>query len=104
MMRLTDLNPGWVGHGGEGTSNADGSPIPYRAQVGIAFDCPCGCDSRCYIGFKNPPDGGPPCDVRDVNWQRQGDTFETITLSPSIQRIGGCGWHGWIQNGEVKTC
>lgn len=105
-MRLTDLQPRWVSYGGEGVSNADGSPIPERAQIGVMFECPCGCALPCFVSFKNPPDGGPRYDTR-TGWHRDGDTFETLTLSPSILRSkekGGCGWHGWIQNGEVRTC
>lgn len=34
-------------------------------------------------------------------WERTGDTFDTLTLKPSIQRVGGCAWHGFITNGEV---
>ena len=47
-MKLTDLNPRWVGAGGEGISDADGNPVPARAGIGLSFDCPCGCDQRCF--------------------------------------------------------
>ena len=43
----------------------------------------------------------------EPTWQRTGDTFETLTLHPSILRSpqkGGCGWHGWVTNGEVRSC
>jgi hypothetical protein len=51
------------------------------------------------------PNTGKP---REINWwNREGDTFETVTLSPSISvRQHGeyeqlhC-WHGFIRNGEV---
>jgi len=38
-----------------------------------------------------------------TNWR----TFETLTLTPSILRTpekGGCGWHGFVTNGEIITC
>lgn len=105
-MRLVDLNPTWLGAGGEGVfrKNASGElePAPERHGVGVMCDCPCGCDQRLYVPFANPLDGGPSLEPR--GWQRTGDTFETLTLSPSILRApgkGGCGWHGWIRNGEV---
>lgn len=82
-------------------SNADGSPVPQRSGVGVAFDCPCGCASRCYIGFSNPIDGGPPLRTDVPRWDRTGDTIETLTLHPSIQRIGGCAWHGFIKEGNA---
>jgi hypothetical protein len=106
-MRLTDLNPRWVGAGGTGVSNADGSPVPERGGVGISFDCPCGaCGIRGYVAFENPLDGGQPyISPGQPTWQRTGDTFETLTLSPSILRTPpyACGWHGWIRNGEATN-
>lgn len=33
-------------------------------------------------------------------WKRTGETFETLTLEPSIMQPRGC-WHGHIKNGEV---
>lgn len=110
-MRLTDLDPHWVGAGGEGVFDRlpDGTlvPAPKRTGVGITFNCPCGqCGSRGYVGFSNPLDGGPAHDPRPGSqWQRTGETFETLTLTPSIQRrkVGehGCTWHGFITNGEI---
>jgi hypothetical protein len=104
-VRLTELNPRWVGKGGEGVfrTNAQGElePAPRREGVGIIMACPCrGADCpSLYVPFDRPLDGGPPIDAH--NWTRTGDTFETLSLTPSIQRIGGCGWHGFITNGEV---
>jgi hypothetical protein len=108
-MKLTDLNPSWFGAGGAGISRRqpDGSlmPAPERRGVGLAFDCPCGCDEKVYVALSNPLDGGAPyTDPGEPTWQRTGDTFEALTLSPSLQRIGGCGWHGWVRGGEVIAC
>lgn len=106
-MRLTDLDPHWVGAGGEGISRRlpDGSsePVPRRDGIGIIFNCPCGNHGethRAFIPFSNPLDGGPPHVSERPQWRRTGDTFETLTLSPSICRID-CRWHGWVQKGEV---
>ena len=104
-MNVTDLNPRWVGAGGPGISDANGNPVPERTGVGMSFDCPCGCDMRGYVDFSNPTDGGPPHTKDGPTWERAGDDFATISLSPSIlrdQAKGGCGWHGWIKNGEVS--
>lgn len=100
-MKLTDLNPNWVDAGGAGISDKDGNPVPERHGVGLSFDCPCGCDSHCYVDLENPLDGGPTYGQDGHTWKRTGDTFETLTLTPSIQRVGGCKWHGHITNGEV---
>lgn len=105
MQKLTELNPRWVGAGGEGITDKHDKPVPARHGIGISFDCPCGCDVRCYVSFFNPLDGGPPRINKDEpTWDRTGDTFETLTLRPSILRSeekGGCGWHGYITNGLV---
>lgn len=104
-MRLTDLNPGWVGVGGEGVTNGDGSPVRERRGIGVMFDCPCGAAfSPCYVPFANPLDGGPQHGAQ--GWRRVGDTFDSLTLTPSILRTGSkcaCKWHGYITNGEVIT-
>lgn len=104
-MRLADLNPIFLGNGGEGvTETATGNPMPRREGVGVDLDCPCGCAQRLFVPFNNPLDGGPPVHCRkDDAWQRNGDTFETLTLTPSIQRLDpdGCRWHGFITDGAI---
>lgn len=127
-MRLAELNPRFMNSGGEGVSQKSdrlclacngenagdcrachGSgfeyePAPLRTGVGVIFRCPCGnADDahECYVPFTNPLDGGPS---RERGWLRVGDTFDTLTLTPSILRsraLGGCGWHGFIVNGDV---
>ena len=103
-MKLTDLNPQFFNTGGAGISKADGSPAIPRRGVGMTFDCPCGkCGVRAQIEFTTAIDGKPWREA-SPGWERIGDTFETMTLRPSIHRVGGCGWHGWIRNGEVTPC
>lgn len=106
-MRLIDLHPEWIGSGGPYVRNADGSQVPWRPGVGLEFDCPCGCQHRVFVPLENPLDGGPPFDAgRDrPRWNRQGLDFESLTLTPSIQREypARC-WHGRVTNGEVTTC
>lgn len=88
-MRLVDLNPRWLGT----TDGVEG--------WGVELDCPCGCSSRLPVPFTPALDGTPgPYGHR--GWARLGDTFETLTLSPSILRPAPqCGWHGYIRNGEI---
>lgn len=104
-MKLTELNPQWLGSGGDGVSDRDGNPVPVREGVMLTLDCPCGgCGRPLAVPINNPLDGGPPVHGRaDGAWQRIGDTFETLTLTPSIQRMdpNGCRWHGFITNGEI---
>lgn len=103
-MRLSELNPRFLDAGGDGVRLADGSPAPVRTGVAVDFDCPCGCDSRCTVPFRTALDGKV---YVPEGWERTGETFETLTLKPSIlrnPRRNGCGWHGFITNGEVLTC
>lgn len=110
-MKLVDLDPRWVGAGGEGVSNADGTPATPRHGVGLSFRCPCGTHApdrafetdRVIILLENPLDGLGRFDatLEGHYWTRVGDTFETLTLTPSIQRVGGCGWHGFVTAGEI---
>lgn len=42
--------------------------------------------------------------VRDeTSWKWDGDEVKP-TLTPSIQKLSGCRWHGWLQGGVFKTC
>ena len=109
-MRLVDLNPQWLSSGGAGVSDQEGNPVPRRDKVAIKFDCPCGSDEckkpwkRVCLTLSNPPDGGPPVSSKmEHSWEMSGDSFENLTLKPSIQRVGGCEWHGWVTKGEVIT-
>lgn len=109
-MRLVDLHPEFVCHGGAGVTDAAGEPIPRTEGVGIILDCPCGNadeEHRLYVPFANPIGPGPLAESGWRGWVREGDTFDTLTLSPSILRLKsegvGCGWHGHIRAGEVTT-
>lgn len=118
-MRLTELNPKFVGYGGEGITDAQGNPVPWRDGVGLSFDCPCPqCSARrgkegeavdfylrVFVPFSNPLDGGPPIDPK--GWHRVGETFDSLQLSPSILDMMRCKWHGFVGEkipGEVTTC
>lgn len=103
-MKLVDLHPHWVGAGGEGITSADGTPAPRREGIGIMFDCPCGQpDDVVFVHMKPPLDGGPVLPGTRC-WDRVGDTFETLSLTPSILKLDGCKWHGYVTNGEIRTC
>lgn len=97
-MKLTDLDPMWI----DATSAA-----PNRRGLGVLFQKPPGQPGDHYIAvlFANPLDGGPPApeceDYPKPRWTRTGDTFETLSISPSIFCSPPTGWHGWVTNGEV---
>jgi hypothetical protein len=100
-MRLVDLHPRWM-------DGFDG-----REKIGVIFDCPCGCPQDNYVPFKNPIGGGESPHKLGALWTRTGDTFETLSTTPSILRHPfsadpdpkyHCkGWHGFITNGEVTN-
>jgi hypothetical protein len=94
-VKLTDLNPKFL-------------DSELRRGAGVEFDCPCGCPEPCYVPFKVALDGS----FNPHGWVRTGDTFETLTLRPSILRVParredgtlGCRWHGYVTDGEVTSC
>ncbi len=74
---------------------------------GVLFDCPIH-GHNLYAPFENPIGGAEiydPAHPERVRWHREGETIETLTLSPSIRVCtpGYCEWHGFIRNGEVET-
>lgn len=99
-MRLVDLDPNWA--------HCDG-----RDRVGVTFLCPLHREACIYgklgVPFSNPIDGlGPSRWATNGGWKRDGESFETLTLSPSIKVLDSIDgkiaehWHGFITKGEVK--
>lgn len=107
-MRLIDLEPHWIG--------LSGWSSPSAFYVGVSFLCP-HCDfnapmhgpnrrRRLAVQFWPPidPDGlmGRVFDLpNNGGHRRTGETFDSLTLEPSIgfESIGH--WHGRIVNGEI---
>lgn len=85
------------------------------AAQGILFLCP-----RCWATNGNSAvgthaievtfaDRGVPDDQgshgnggQPTRWMVTGSSFADLSTHPSIQLIGGCNWHGFITNGEVR--
>lgn len=120
--RLVDCDPHWIING-RYTQNTDGVPS------GVRFDCPEGHDGCMHaIPFTPGLDGAPApgWQLNGAIWQRTGDTFETLTLSPSIRRVATyasreeaiaagcipehvnasmlCAFHGFIRDGQIEFC
>lgn len=77
---LVECNPHWVTWSGK-----EGDP-----PDAIYFDCPEGHEGCKRVIPFTPALDGTPRPVRQSNgahWARKGDTFETLTLSPSIRGI-----------------
>ena len=106
-MKLTDLDPQFLK-----MEVVDGKRIyrhvgtPGEAD-GIRFLCP-----KCFEANKGS--GGthgvmcwkPGTDAISGpgRWPMLGTGYHDLTLTPSIQLLGGCGWHGFLINGETSTC
>lgn len=97
-MRLVDLEPRWT---------AAKTTFRYaedRRGMGVSFLCPHCRSTRLAVFFKNPIDGHEPAEG-ELLWDRAGDTFDTLSLSPSID-AGAIQfkqhWHGHITNGEIR--
>jgi hypothetical protein len=102
-VKLTELKPRWT------------SPhnFPDGWRTGISFLCPKCRNHRVAVTFDVPVLPDPMSDMErgcwaDVLkhythnvWKRQGSTFETLTLAPSIDWSGSGCWHGIINQGEV---
>jgi len=117
--RLSECSPHWVQYNGKEDSSPDA----------VYFECPEGhVDCKHIIPFTPSLDGSaqPIKQSNGVQWQRTGDTFENLTLSPSIRRIPRhadkaaalaagcleeyltetlfCALHIFIKNGTIEFC
>lgn len=97
-------------------------PRHYMASVstfveaqGIHFLCPkCFAANRgdvgthwCQVTFEGkgvPPEMGCHDNTgRPTRWNVSGSGYGDLTVTPSIQILGGCAWHGFITNGEILS-
>ena len=77
-----------------------------RAGMGLTFDCPCCLGTakatRLTAFLANPIDGGLTSDDGGPLWTRSGETFDNLTLTPSVDVSQFGHWHGFITNGEIR--
>lgn len=110
-MRLSDLDPHWVA----------GFDAPAGAKQGVSFKCPC-CrtTTRLAVFFDVPICGNAAVDLKQVHrsqaldghledhhigrilWHREGESFDTLTLTPSVDASHFGHWHGFVTNGEIR--
>jgi len=64
-------------------------------NTGIVYGCPCGCGEPGVIPF--PTSGQKP------TWDWNGDV-DKPSVAPSIRRLTGCRWHGFLTAGTWKPC
>lgn len=99
-MKLTDLDPRYY------TARENSQPI------GITFECPCkpDCPSRLAVaihmdGTNFDPDPSNPqqFEAGETIWTvASGDSFENLSLTPSIDASSSGHWHGLITEGEIR--
>ena len=115
-MRLTELQPRWVGVGYPGFVESEQNWACYLPiHCGVTFDCPHCKVQRLGVLFDPPINtrglivkDAPPPSKDQLVWKREsGETFDTLTLVPSLD-FSGSGridfqghWHGHITKGEV---
>lgn len=65
-----------------------------EGHIGIA--CPgCGQCSAMRVGNPKP--------TESPSWKMTGE-LDNLTLEPSINCTGCCGWHGFLRNGVFMSC
>jgi hypothetical protein len=96
-MRLIDLEPRWY-------VLEDGGPV-----VGLTFDCPHCRQERLGVKFHHRgheamEDAHIMAKAPTTNhiWTLDGDSFENLTLSPSVDASASGHWHGFIANGDIR--
>ena len=96
MLRLVDLAPHWycLEEGG--------------LRVGLTFECPHCRTQRLGVTFHEKgqeaitdPYIHAHSDAKFI-WTKTGDSFENLTLFPSVDASKTGHWHGWITNGEIR--
>lgn len=98
-MRLAELRPKWV--------TLNGWKMAEQFSVGVSFDCPHCNEKRLAVMFWPPIDPagllGRMFELPDNGGHKRvsGDTFDTLTLQPSIGFDNPPHFHGHITNGEV---
>jgi len=60
----------------------------------------------CEVTFANrgasDEQGSHGHDGKPTRWDMSGTNFQDLTLTPSIDLVDGCAWHGYITNGEIR--
>jgi hypothetical protein len=126
VFRKHSIEPADESHGRtlpDGTIQWGGFPTTvFRAVESIhdadrvSFLCPkCFVDNggkigthRIAIDFEGRGTPDEACVHNDsgqpVRWSFTGTCLEDLELRPSIQVIGGCNWHGYVDRDGIRTC
>lgn len=102
-MRLSDLEPRWYRVPVQDCSDE-------TVRVGFTFNCPhcTGSAQRLAVpvhqdGLVNPhPDDNNCLHLGHVWEMTGGESWDTLTLTPSVDASATGHWHGFITNGEIR--
>lgn len=64
----------------------------------LMLACP-GCGRVSGMSVGNPK----PDNRNGATWLLFGDP-DRLTLNPSVNCVGCCGWHGWVTDGVFRPC
>lgn len=74
-----------------------GMPEGVSPPSGIGFMCPCGCGDASWVAFEGRYEWVGP------QWKWNGSE-DKPTLTPSLKKLGGCKWHGYLTDGVFRSC
>ena len=105
-MRLIDLSPRWFDVPGRGGA-IDGVSFlcPHCQKVRLAVQfTPMGVDATLAAAAPAGFPGHEPVLIPLVGlvWTRTGETFDVLTLSPSVDASASGHWHGFVQQGQAS--
>lgn len=105
-----DVGPTWSHiHGSPLKECCDNNPkmevVPVETRLAVQFANPIGAppkplmrnDEKHYHVHELRTFDVPP----GFLWQREGETFETMTITPSVDASASGHWHGFVRNGET---
>lgn len=105
-MKLLDLDPQWLVKDGRRVGFTFLSPTGKRGPIHWRQSCfvasPPSREQWALFGEDANVQGCKP----GVEWSIAGDienaSFETLSVTPSIDGSAGGQWHGFITNGEIR--
>lgn len=74
----------------------EGTPDSKCCLAGLL--CPCGCEESNHMSFLVGKEHQPRV------WKMDNHPDGSVSLTPSILRIGNCGSHFFLKNGRVQWC
>lgn len=103
-MKLSELTPRWVAHGGDDKA-ALIFKCPHCQEIWLTCTFhPIKISEQFEIFLpEGQMSGGQVVPSRqDFAWGRSGDDFASLSVTPSVDASASGHWHGFITNGECR--